>query len=720
MTDDRRRAPSAEPVTTGQRALRELAGREVTPGDPAERDFGLDSTLGMPTATPELVATGLAQLDAQRAAGSAGPSFDALGETLDHHAPSPTPGALAGGTLDLPASDQVAPSDSELGPGQAIGHFVIRARLGEGGMGMVLAGHDADLGRPVAIKVVKTAAADNPAYRARLLREAQVMARLEHPNVVRVYEVGSDRGRLFVAMELVDGVTLTTWLKVTRRPWREIVAMFEQVGNGLAAVHRAGLVHRDFKPDNVLVDRDGRARVADFGLARVDPDRATLTPELAASLTRTGMMVGTPAYMAPEQHFGGDVDARADQYSFCIALREALLGGRPIKIEEASWGDVPRSLRAVINRGAAVDANERWASMDVVLDAIRRATRRRGRYLAAAGVVVVLGGIAGVIAMATSSSPDATPSVTDNVRVADHAPALDKAPPSIDKAPPVTDKAALDKAPPVTDKATGVDQASTTPPPPAAPTGDKAPGGRPAKSVAKSPPTSGSTSSSSSTTGATTVTEMAPVAPTEAAKKHNLDGDKPPRHEMIAAHREAVRDALKELGFGGLTITGSDRDADLRELEAKLAASTDDLERGAILYAMGQTERMQDNCIGAAKHWAQAKQLVLDAAKGPIDSVAKEQRQTQAFRFYGRVRVAEGYCALLGGRALGVDEILSAGLRNLFGVPDSERAEAWFAEGIALCESGDTVQGKQLLVQAAQHGSDKLRAAVAKYMVNVD
>src|SRR5215218_3607123 len=181
------------------------------------------------------------------------PNLD-RGKTLDIQSP-----ALAategydGGTLDLPASDQVAAAGG-LAPGQMIGHFVIRQRLGEGGMGIVVAGHDADLGRPVAIKLVRTEA-DHPAYRARLLREAQAMARLEHPHVVRVYEVGSDRGRLFVAMELVDGVTLSVWLRAQPRSWREVIAMFVQVGAGLSAVHRAGLIHRDFKPDNVLVDR---------------------------------------------------------------------------------------------------------------------------------------------------------------------------------------------------------------------------------------------------------------------------------------------------------------------------------------------------------------------------------------------------------------------------------------------------------------------------------
>ncbi len=304
------------------------------------------------------------------------------------------------GTLDLPAGDRAAEA-LPLDPGQQIGHFVIRKRLGEGGMGVVLACQDADLGRPVAIKLVKPEA-DRPAYRARLLREAQAMARLEHPNVVRVYEIGSERGRLFVAMELVDGITLTAWLAGRRRPWRQVVAMFAQIGAGLAAVHRAGLVHRDFKPDNVLIDREGRARVADLGLARLDPEQAAsgASPALAVSLTRSGMMMGTPGYMAPEQQAGTTVDARADQYSYCIALREALLGGRIVRLDRATWRGVPRGIRAVVERGLAFEPGERFASMDTLLDALGGVERRRGAAVSVAvAAVAIAAGIATTLAI---------------------------------------------------------------------------------------------------------------------------------------------------------------------------------------------------------------------------------------------------------------------------------------------------------------------------------
>ncbi len=253
----------------------------------------------------------------------------------------------------MPAADRGRDSDLP----HSFGRFVIDSRLGQGGMGIVFAGHDADLGRQVAIKVLRPELGH---LRERLLREARAMARVEHPNVVRVYEVGTDAANVFVAMELIDGTTLDEWLGEPRG-WEAVVAMFRQVGEGLRAVHRAELVHRDFKPQNVLVDRAGIARVADFGLVRHETDDAS---PLGATLTQTGAMMGTPGYMAPEQQFGGEVDARADQYSFCVALREAL-GGRPF--DEARWRLVPAGVRDAIGRGLLFDAADRWPSLDGLL-----------------------------------------------------------------------------------------------------------------------------------------------------------------------------------------------------------------------------------------------------------------------------------------------------------------------------------------------------------------
>ncbi|MCA9712961.1 MAG: serine/threonine protein kinase, partial [Myxococcales bacterium] len=163
------------------------------------------------------------------------------------------------------------------------------------------------------------------------------MAKLTHPNVIAVHDVGTYEGRVFIAMEFVDGPTLRTWLLQGPLEWNEIVEVFVKAGRGLAAAHAVGLVHRDFKPDNVLIGRGGRVLVMDFGLARQASSRPaeaqpTGTPPPDARdmvLTRTGALVGTPAYMAPEQHKGSVADPRVDQFSFCVALYEALYGERP-------------------------------------------------------------------------------------------------------------------------------------------------------------------------------------------------------------------------------------------------------------------------------------------------------------------------------------------------------------------------------------------------------
>jgi serine/threonine-protein kinase len=222
-------------------------------------------------------------------------------------------------------------------PPTRLAHFVIERPLGVGGMGMVLAARDVVLGREVALKIVRpgTGAKTN----ARLLREGQALARLSHPNVVTVYEVGQADGQLFIAMELVEsapGGTLREWAR-ERHSWREVAARFADAGRGLAAMHEIGLVHRDFKPSNVLVDRRGAVKVADFGLVtevgaeqsdRTDDSPSPRRPpgEESPSLTTPGTLVGTPAFMAPEQARGEPVDGRADQYSFCMSLRWALTG----------------------------------------------------------------------------------------------------------------------------------------------------------------------------------------------------------------------------------------------------------------------------------------------------------------------------------------------------------------------------------------------------------
>jgi tetratricopeptide (TPR) repeat protein/predicted Ser/Thr protein kinase len=301
-----------------------------------------------------------------------------------------------------------------------IGRFTVLKRLGAGGMGVVYAAYDNELDRKIAIKLLR-GVDETGSHIARLRREAQALAKLSHPNVVHVYEIGAFRKQVFVAMEFVEGVSLREW-EPAPGPGAvdEILAKFIEAGHGLAAAHAAGLIHRDFKPDNALVGNDGRVRVLDFGLARglledEDVPAAALNQSvdlfdsndshLRAPLTRTGAILGTPAYMAPEQHLGKRADARCDQYAFCIALFEKLYGQRPFsannlrqlvmrvldgKIEEPSESrhPVPQWLRRVLERGIAVDPEQRWPDMNSLLAALAGPSKRRGWLLAVAIVTL--------------------------------------------------------------------------------------------------------------------------------------------------------------------------------------------------------------------------------------------------------------------------------------------------------------------------------------------
>jgi tetratricopeptide (TPR) repeat protein/predicted Ser/Thr protein kinase len=286
-----------------------------------------------------------------------------------------------------------------------IGRYEVEAPLGEGGMSVVYAARDPVLERRVALKLLSSAAPTDERRRARMVREAQALARLSHPNVVQVYEVGVHDDDMFVAMELVEGVSLRDWLSSSPKVG-EIENVFVQAGRGLAAAHEANLVHRDFKPTNVMVGKDGRVRVLDFGLA-FGPGLSTETSgQISHSssgdrLTRTGAVMGTPAYMAPEQIRGEPADDRADQFSFCVALFEALVGSRPYKFNDlrkrpesaviASWDGVPHSWRAPLRRGLAIAAENRWATMEGLLAALgrRRAWATRAPWLFVGGAVVL-------------------------------------------------------------------------------------------------------------------------------------------------------------------------------------------------------------------------------------------------------------------------------------------------------------------------------------------
>jgi len=345
--------------------------------------------------------------------------------------------------------------------GAAIGRYIVLALVGRGGMGEVYAAYDPELDRKVAVKLLRVKPGNGVSLaegRHRTLREAQAIARLSHSNVVVVYDVGTFEDKVFIAMEYVEGNTVTYWLQARQRTWQEILKVFMAAGSGLAAAHEKGLVHRDFKTDNVMIDRVGQVRVMDFGLARQaeksgtrdtaagvrpspafalkivsdttqqpnDPDTKTLTlrPEsdvvprslegasssgmFEARLTRTGAMMGTPAYMAPEQFLGTPTDARSDQFSFCIALYEALYGERPFEgntmssltanvvqgnVREAPANSkVPPWLRRVLLRGLKPRAKDRWASMEDLISALGKnptVSRRRWAFaIAGAGMLI--------------------------------------------------------------------------------------------------------------------------------------------------------------------------------------------------------------------------------------------------------------------------------------------------------------------------------------------
>lgn len=245
------------------------------------------------------------------------------------------------------------------------GNFRVESKLGAGASGVVYLAHDLRLHRRIALKLHIGGEGAH-----RIDREARVIAQLAHPNVVTVHDVGEWRGRTYIAMEFLDGGTLRAWLGARARGWREIVSVFIAAGRGLEAAHRAGLVHRDFKPDNVLLGSNGRVCVADFGLARpvrtVPPARGgepgAPASWLGPSSTASEVCAGTPGYMAPEVERGDEIDARADQYSFCVALRAAL---------------VRRRIGPVIERGLRADPARRHASMGALLDALESQQRRR-------------------------------------------------------------------------------------------------------------------------------------------------------------------------------------------------------------------------------------------------------------------------------------------------------------------------------------------------------
>ncbi len=275
--------------------------------------------------------------------------------------------------------------------GARFGRYTILDEIGRGAMATVYTAYDEQLDRRVAIKLIHDRDTG-------VEREAQAVARVSHPNVVQIYEIGTFEGHPFIAMELVDGVTLGTWQRVRSRDIYEIIAKYAAAGRGLVAVHALGIVHRDFKPDNVLIDRDGRPRIGDFGLAhlRDTAGRREYATTLASSdelASHDDTIVGTPAYMAPEQLYSPDVDERADQFSLCASLYEAVYGVRPFRgatiqelrasvragaLQEPLPGrTAPPTLLALLRRGLAIDPANRWRSLARLLDRLDELDARR-------------------------------------------------------------------------------------------------------------------------------------------------------------------------------------------------------------------------------------------------------------------------------------------------------------------------------------------------------
>ncbi len=286
-----------------------------------------------------------------------------------------------------------SPSDAPL----KIDRYRVLRCVGQGGMGIVYAARDERLNRTVAIKLLRPELSRTG--RSNLAAEAQSLARLAHPNVVAVFDVGEHDGQVFVAMEYVEGQSLRRWL-ATPRSLAAILDVYLAAGEGLAAAHEAGLVHRDFKPDNVLVGNDGRPRILDFGLARA-PDHEGLgaPPSFAAdaeptatSVSRYGVLLGTPAYMAPEQHLGERADARSDQFGFCVALYQAVYRALPFASEDLRAlslaivtgrhtppprvAGVPEGLRRLILRGLSVNPDDRYPDMTALLAELRELRAR--------------------------------------------------------------------------------------------------------------------------------------------------------------------------------------------------------------------------------------------------------------------------------------------------------------------------------------------------------
>lgn len=365
------------------------------------------------------------------------------------------------------------PSDEEEDDGAPserldhIEHYQVRGILGKGGMGAVYEAFDTELERKVALKLLRADMVEptqRAAYSQRMWREARVLASLNHPNVLTVHDVGQWRDQVYIVTELIDGQTLGQWLEQEQPHWRQIIEVFVQAGRGLEAAHEAGLIHRDVKLENLMMTRQGRVVVMDFGLARMtiepdpvrfDAETARLSqaapqrppkPGAALTLTGSGVIMGTPAYMSPEQHLGGVIDARTDQFSWAVALFEAIYNERPFRgdslnalmlavcsgkiIPEPQGFDAPPALYPLLCRALEPDAADRFERFDELISKVaaltseevsaaenegKPATLSAPRWLIAA-IVLVVGVGASVLIMSKLNQPEANPTPQPELR----------------------------------------------------------------------------------------------------------------------------------------------------------------------------------------------------------------------------------------------------------------------------------------------------------------
>jgi hypothetical protein len=368
------------------------------------------------------------------------------------------PTAVAGTAQTLPgvavaARAEPAAARDGLRPGTVVGRFVVERKVGAGGMGEVYAAYDPHLDRRVAIKILQAGARGADAA-TRLVREAQALAKLAHPNVVAVHEVGETAGGVFLAMQFVEGTTLGEHLARERPRWDEVVRLYVEAGRGLAAAHAAGLIHRDVKPSNVLIDRAGRVAVTDFGVARaadeVGPEaamvpaarsvHATGPTALSTDVTQAGAVIGTPAYMAPEQHAGRRATAASDQFGFCVALWQGLFGAHPYVpvghgdvtspfeymafigegalVPPPAGAKVPRRIVRALVRGLARDPSARWPTMEALLSALEPRAPYRGAVIALSAVAAL--GVGAAVWLAVRPAPPAGRSLRGVGRVPGH------------------------------------------------------------------------------------------------------------------------------------------------------------------------------------------------------------------------------------------------------------------------------------------------------------